>query len=101
MQAGTFHSLCARVLRQDGTAIGIDRRFVIYDTDDQQGLMKQVLRDLELQGTGELRPAAVLGAVSRWKNELIGPAEAADRVVGGGIGHPETVDSASYRGVAG
>src|SRR5204863_975050 len=32
---GTFHSLCARVLRRDGTAIGIDPRFTIYDTDDQ------------------------------------------------------------------
>ncbi len=74
---GTFHSLCARVLRRDGTAIGIDQRFTIYDTDDQTGVMKQVLRDLELQGTGELRPAAVLSAVSRWKNDLIGPAEAA------------------------
>ena len=43
VQAGTFHSLCARVLRRDGEAIGIDRRFVIYDTDDQQALMKQIL----------------------------------------------------------
>ena len=32
---GTFHSLCARVLRRDGAAIGIDPRFAIYDTDDQ------------------------------------------------------------------
>ena len=70
---GTFHALCARVLRRDGIAIGIPPRFTIYDTDDQSGLMKQVLRDLELQGTGELRPAAVLGAISRWKNELVGP----------------------------
>jgi DNA helicase II / ATP-dependent DNA helicase PcrA len=73
---GTFHSLAARVLRRDGTAIGLDARFAIYDTDDQAGLMKQVLRDLELTGTGELRPAAVLGQISRWKNDLIGPAEA-------------------------
>ena len=34
VQAGTFHALCARVLRQEGEAIGISRRFVIYDTDD-------------------------------------------------------------------
>ena len=44
--------------------------------------MKQVLRDLELQGTGELRPAAVLGAISRWKNELVGPGEAARIMTG-------------------
>ena len=42
VQAGTFHSLCARVLRRDGEAIGISRRFVVYDTEDQQSLMKQL-----------------------------------------------------------
>jgi len=73
---GTFHSLCARVIRRHGTAIGIDQRFTVYDTDDQTGVMKQVLRDLELQGTGELRPAAVLSAVSRWKNDLMDPVAA-------------------------
>ncbi|HET7676815.1 MAG TPA: UvrD-helicase domain-containing protein [Candidatus Limnocylindrales bacterium] len=74
---GTFHALCARVLRRDGAAIGVDPRFTIYDTDDQQGLMKQVLRDLELIGTGETRPSVMLAAVSRWKNDLLGPDEAA------------------------
>ena len=73
VQAGTFHSLCARVLRQDGTAIGIDRRFVIYDTDDQQALMKQILREQDLPLTGEFRPSAVLGAISRAKNEMLDP----------------------------
>jgi DNA helicase-2/ATP-dependent DNA helicase PcrA len=79
---GTFHSLCARVLRRDGAAIGIDPRFTVYDTDDQTTLMKQVLRDLELQGTGELRPAAVLSAIGRWKNDLVDPAEATDLAQG-------------------
>ena len=74
VQAGTFHALCARVLRQDGTAIGIDRRFVIYDTDDQQALMKQILREQDLPLTGEFRPSAVLGAISRAKNEMLDPA---------------------------
>ncbi len=73
VQAGTFHALCARVLRQEGTAIGIDRRFVIYDTDDQQALMKQVLREEDLPLTGEFRPSAVLGAISRAKNEMLDP----------------------------
>nr|MBA2254222.1 UvrD-helicase domain-containing protein [Chloroflexota bacterium] len=77
---GTFHSLCARVLRRDGAAIGIDPRFTIYDTDDQTNLMKQVLRDLEVAGTGELRPSAMLGAIGRWKNEMITPDEAAAQV---------------------
>ena len=73
VQAGTFHALCARVLRQDGEAIGIGRRFVIYDTDDQQALMKQVLREEDLPLTGEFRPSAVLGAISRAKNEMLDP----------------------------
>jgi DNA helicase-2/ATP-dependent DNA helicase PcrA len=74
VQAGTFHALCARVLRQDGEAIGISRRFVIYDTDDQQALMKQILKEQDLPLTGEFRPSAVLGAISRAKNEMLDPA---------------------------
>ena len=71
--AGTFHALNARVLRQDGEAIGIGRRFVIYDTDDQQALMKQILKEEDLPLTGEFRPSAVLGAISRAKNEMLDP----------------------------
>ena len=71
--AGTFHSLAARVLRADGEAIGIGRRFVIYDTDDQGSLMKQILREEDMPLTGEFRPSAVLGAISRAKNEMLDP----------------------------
>jgi DNA helicase-2/ATP-dependent DNA helicase PcrA len=73
--AGTFHALCARVLRADGAAIGIDRRFVIYDTDDQQQLLKQILREEGLDARGDTRPAAILGAISRAKNEMLDPGE--------------------------
>jgi DNA helicase-2/ATP-dependent DNA helicase PcrA len=73
VQAGTFHALCARVLRQEGEAIGISRRFVIYDTDDQAALMKQILREEDLPLTGEFRPSIVLGAISRAKNEMLDP----------------------------
>jgi len=75
---GTFHSLCARVLRRDGRSIGIDPRFTVYDTDDQTSLMKQVLRELDLAASGETRPAAMLGQVSRWKNDLVEPSEATE-----------------------
>ncbi len=71
--AGTFHALCARVLRADGEAIGIGRRFVIYDTDDQTSLMKQILREEDMPLTGEFRPSIVLGAISRAKNEMLDP----------------------------
>jgi DNA helicase-2/ATP-dependent DNA helicase PcrA len=75
VQAGTFHSICARVLRRDGEAIGLDRRFVIYDTEDQQQLMKRVLREEGLEAKGETRPAAILGAISRAKNDMLDPGE--------------------------
>ncbi len=71
VQSGTFHAVCARVLRRDGAAIGLDPRFVIYDSDDQQTLMKQLLREEDLPTTGEYRPAAILGAISRAKNEMV------------------------------
>ncbi|HSK52915.1 MAG TPA: UvrD-helicase domain-containing protein [Clostridia bacterium] len=81
VQAGTFHALCARVLRQNGEAIGVDRRFVIYDTDDQQALMKQILREEDMPLTGEFRPSVVLGAISRAKNEMLDPGFLADNAV--------------------
>ncbi len=71
VEMGTFHALCARVLRRDGGEIGLSPRFVIYDADDQQALMRQVFRDadLPLKG-GPLRPRTVLEAISRAKNNL-------------------------------
>jgi DNA helicase-2/ATP-dependent DNA helicase PcrA len=73
---GTFHALCARILRRDGQAIGISPRFTIYDTDDQTGLIKQILKEMDLP-TAEWPPGAVLGAIDRFKNDLLGPEEAA------------------------
>ena len=61
---GTFHALCARVLRRDGSAIGLDPHFVVYDSDDQQALMKQILREEDLPITGEYKPACS-GAIRR------------------------------------
>ena len=75
---GTFHALCARVLRRDGSAIGIDPRFTIYDTDDQTATMKLVMRNLELVGSSELKPQAILGQIGRWKNDLLSPQQAAE-----------------------
>ncbi len=46
---------------------------MIYDTDDQQALMKQILSEEDLPLTGEFRPSAVLGAISRAKNEMLDP----------------------------
>ncbi|MEO7663867.1 MAG: UvrD-helicase domain-containing protein [Candidatus Limnocylindrales bacterium] len=75
VEAGTFHALCARVLRRDGESIGLDRRFLIYDTDDQNALMKQILREEGLEAKGDTRPQAILGAISRAKNDMLDPTE--------------------------
>ncbi|TMD26567.1 MAG: hypothetical protein E6I94_10460, partial [Chloroflexi bacterium] len=78
VQAGTFHSLCARVLRRDGDPIGIRRAFVVYDTDDQQALMKQILAEEGVEAKGATRPSAILGRISRAKNEMVDPTEIDD-----------------------
>ncbi|MFN3337920.1 MAG: UvrD-helicase domain-containing protein, partial [Thermomicrobium sp.] len=46
--AGTFHSICARVLRRYGGRLGLDPAFTIYDEDDQLALVKQALKELGL-----------------------------------------------------
>ncbi|HEX7611625.1 MAG TPA: UvrD-helicase domain-containing protein, partial [Candidatus Limnocylindrales bacterium] len=68
---GTFHAMCARVLRRDGAAIGLDPHFVVYDSADQQALMKQILKDEDLPITGEYKPVSILGSISRAKNEML------------------------------
>src|SRR5262245_3670543 len=69
---GTFHSICARMLRREAEHLPIESNFVIFDTDDQERIVKNVIRELNLNEK-LYRPGAVLGAISRAKNELIGP----------------------------
>lgn len=71
---GTFHAICAKMLRIDGEAIGIPRGFVIYDTNDQKDLVKQCLADLNLP-VSKISPNAVLHTISGAKSELIGHLE--------------------------
>ncbi|MFA6259197.1 MAG: UvrD-helicase domain-containing protein [Candidatus Peribacteraceae bacterium] len=72
---GTFHSICARILRRDIEHIGRDRGFVIYDADDQKRLMKSVLKDMGIDEK-ELKPKAALGYIGRFKCEALSPKEA-------------------------
>ncbi|MEE8390553.1 MAG: UvrD-helicase domain-containing protein, partial [Anaerolineae bacterium] len=69
---GTFHATCARILRREFEAAGISRDYAIFDADDQRRLIKQALKDLNLDDK-RYRPQAVHGAISRAKNELIPP----------------------------
>ena len=66
---GTFHSICVRMLRMDGANIGLDKRFLIYDTDDQVSLMKQIMKARGLTDK-EIKPRAVLSVISNAKNEM-------------------------------
>jgi len=69
---GTFHATCARFLRREAEAAGIPRDYAIFDADDQRRLVKQAIRDLDLDDK-RYRPQAVHGAISRAKNELVPP----------------------------
>ena len=71
---GTFHSICVRLLRMDGEAIGISRNFVIYDEDDRQGMIKQVMKAFSISDR-EMKPSAVSSAISSAKNALQDPDE--------------------------
>ena len=74
LSIGTFHSICARILRQEAEAAGISPRYVIYDSADQLSLARRAIRDLDLDDK-LFRPRAMLRRISHAKNELLGPAE--------------------------
>ncbi|MFW6076023.1 MAG: ATP-dependent helicase [Chloroflexota bacterium] len=76
---GTFHSFSARVLRQYGGEIGIDPRFVIYDSADQLGVIKSVMNDLDINAK-QFAPRSVLGAISGAKSRNIDAATYASAV---------------------
>ncbi len=69
---GTFHSICARLLRREAENLPFDANFVIYDDDDQQRVVKAAIRDLNLDEK-TYRPQSVHASISRAKNELIFP----------------------------
>ncbi|HYI68075.1 MAG TPA: UvrD-helicase domain-containing protein [Candidatus Limnocylindrales bacterium] len=73
---GTFHSICARILRRDGTAIGLTRSFTIYDRADQVALVKAILKRLDLDEK-RFSPAGMLAWIGQRKDELADVATAA------------------------
>src|SRR6266702_2446004 len=81
MTIGTFHAICARVLRVEAdhlAPLGLNRSFVILDTDDQATLIKQAIRSLNLDEK-QYRPPAIQGMISRAKNDLLGPEQMAEQ----------------------
>src|SRR6202161_1341620 len=70
---GTFHALCARMLRRHAEHVGLSSNFSILDTDDQMRLLKQVM-DAERIDTKRWTPAALMGVIQRWKDRVLTPA---------------------------
>ena len=69
---GTFHAICARILRREADHLPFDSNFVIFDETDQRDLVKRALTDLNLDEK-RYRSASVHSAISNAKNELILP----------------------------
>jgi len=67
---GTFHSICGRILRREAELLPVASNFVIFDSDDQERIVKSVIRELNINEK-LYRPASVHGSISRAKNELI------------------------------
>ena len=81
MTIGTFHAICARVLRMEAdylAPLGLNRSFVIFDTDDQATLIKQAIKQLNIDEK-LYRPAAMQARISRAKNDLLGPDQMAEQ----------------------
>ena len=69
---GTFHSICARILRVETEAINYDRNWVIYDSADQLALIRNIMRDLNLDEK-RYSPNAIQARISSQKNEMVTP----------------------------
>lgn len=69
---GTFHAICARLLRREAEQLPFNSNFVIFDADDQISLVKQAIRELNLDDK-RYRPGGIHASISNAKNELILP----------------------------
>lgn len=73
--AGTFHTFCARLLREYGTNVGVNHNFVIFDSDDSETAMKKTLKELDIDPK-ESKPAMFLAVIGKMKNDLVSITEA-------------------------
>jgi len=81
MTIGTFHSICARVLRIEAdylAPLGLNKSFTIFDTDDQATILKQAIKELNLDEK-QYRPLLIQGLISRAKNMMYGPDQMAEQ----------------------
>ncbi len=68
--SGTFHSICAKILREDGEYAGLSSSFTIYDSDDQLTAIKQIYKKHGFSKK-DFNPKAIKASISKNKNELI------------------------------
>ncbi len=69
---GTFHSVCARILRREAEYLPINANYVIYDDDDQSSVVKRSIRELNIDEK-IYKPSSILNAISLLKNDMILP----------------------------
>lgn len=69
---GTFHSICAKILRQESELIGYTRDFTIYDTTDSKSVIKHIVKDMQLDDK-VYKPSVILSRISLAKNQLLSP----------------------------
>jgi DNA helicase II / ATP-dependent DNA helicase PcrA len=75
---GTFHAMCVRILRRDGSRIGIAPTFAVIDDADQRQLVREILDDLDYDER-QLSPGACLAEIDKAKNALVWPNEYTQR----------------------
>lgn len=92
MWIGTFHACCARMLRESGSAIGLNTQFVVFDDADQMAAVRACMRALQISEE-RFAPRAVLSAISRAKEKLI----TAEQYAENHHGYFEDVVSRVYR----
>ena len=76
--ASTFHSACVRILRRDIDRLGFDRSFTIYDSDDSKRVIKDIIKELELEEKS-FPPREVQTIISRAKNDMQTPENFAEQ----------------------
>ena len=76
VNASTFHSACVRMLRRDAERIGFPKSFTIYDSDDQQRVIKQIYKDLMIDDKF-LPVKSAIAQISSFKDKLMSAEEVA------------------------
>ena len=71
---GTFHSICAKLLRKHAPAVNLNSNFTIIDTDDQIRLIKNICKSENID-IKQLAPKYILAIIDRWKNKGLYPNE--------------------------